>query len=452
MNAGRPPFCRYSVRMSGVFGHRFGRKNSRHLGACQLGEVLGQLHLRVAPREVRVRLREAELGQPVHHLRPGERLGQEDHLRMLALDARDHPLPERRTPWCAGCRPGRCARPADPVANTLSQLLHSACQSSALEVERVDVLVLLRRVLGVLDRAVRAVRGTTPGAPRTYGWSGEHWNAMSSAISMPCSRRAVRPGGGSPPACRAPGGSPCGRRPRRHRRSPTGCRRRPGRRRRRCSCPCGARADRVDRRQVEDVEAHLRDVRQPRLDVVERAVAARLGRRPSAGTSRTRRRSGPAPGRRALVAPSTCGWRSDDRDGGPSAPPSSASRARRRRSSGRAAALAPRLPAPLAVSPFAALAAPSFPASLVALSFPPSFPASLRLPPRSSASPESTWAFFLPRVLGGALGGGADQSGTNLEVDRHVLPGLDALPQVAPPGLEGVDPRLDGVTPREPSR
>ena len=34
----------------------------------------------------------------------------------------------------------------------------------------------------------------------------------------------------------------------------------------------------MDRRQVEDVEAHRRDVRQPRLDVGERAVASGLGR------------------------------------------------------------------------------------------------------------------------------------------------------------------------------
>src|ERR1700693_1997660 len=28
MNAGRPPFCRYSFKMSGVFGHKLGRKKS----------------------------------------------------------------------------------------------------------------------------------------------------------------------------------------------------------------------------------------------------------------------------------------------------------------------------------------------------------------------------------------------------------------------------------------
>ena len=62
----------------------------------QLGEVLGQLLLGVAPGEVGVRLREAELGQPVHHLRPRERLGQEDHVRDASrLTSRDRPLPER---------------------------------------------------------------------------------------------------------------------------------------------------------------------------------------------------------------------------------------------------------------------------------------------------------------------------------------------------------------------
>src|SRR5438105_445326 len=33
MNAGRPPCCRYSCRMSGVFGQTFGRKYSRD-GCC----------------------------------------------------------------------------------------------------------------------------------------------------------------------------------------------------------------------------------------------------------------------------------------------------------------------------------------------------------------------------------------------------------------------------------
>ena len=47
----------------------------------ELGQVLGELGLGVAPGEVAVGLGEADLGQPLHHLGPGERLGQEDRRR-----------------------------------------------------------------------------------------------------------------------------------------------------------------------------------------------------------------------------------------------------------------------------------------------------------------------------------------------------------------------------------
>src|ERR1700757_5049736 len=43
----------------------------------RLVEVLKQLVGSVAPREVRIRLVKSTLPQPVHHLRPRERLGQE---------------------------------------------------------------------------------------------------------------------------------------------------------------------------------------------------------------------------------------------------------------------------------------------------------------------------------------------------------------------------------------
>ncbi len=54
-----PPNCRYSGRMSGVLGQRFGRKKSRTGRLRQLGEVLRELVLGVAPGEVGVRLGEA---------------------------------------------------------------------------------------------------------------------------------------------------------------------------------------------------------------------------------------------------------------------------------------------------------------------------------------------------------------------------------------------------------
>ena len=67
--------------MSGVFGQQLGRKYSRPVAVRELGEVLDDLLLGVAPGEVGVRLREAELGQTMHDLRPRERFGEEDHLR-----------------------------------------------------------------------------------------------------------------------------------------------------------------------------------------------------------------------------------------------------------------------------------------------------------------------------------------------------------------------------------
>ena len=93
---GRPEVCRKGGLMSGVLTKKFGRKKSRTGGALSSVEVFDDLLLGVAPREVGVGLGEADLRQPVHQLRPGERLGQEDHIRMPAANVGDHPMPERQ--------------------------------------------------------------------------------------------------------------------------------------------------------------------------------------------------------------------------------------------------------------------------------------------------------------------------------------------------------------------
>ena len=62
--------------------------------AGQVPGVLLELVLAVSPGEVRVALAEADPGQLVHHRGAGERLGQEQHVRMLFLDRRDQPVPE----------------------------------------------------------------------------------------------------------------------------------------------------------------------------------------------------------------------------------------------------------------------------------------------------------------------------------------------------------------------
>ena len=125
-----------------------------------LGQVLDELGLGVAPGEVGVALGEADLGQAGHQLGPGERLGQEDDLRVGGLDLPDAPLPERERLRVGVVDPEDADAVADPE---VQDLLAGLPQGPAVggvgrpHVERVDVLVLLRGVLGVLDRAVGPV-------------------------------------------------------------------------------------------------------------------------------------------------------------------------------------------------------------------------------------------------------------------------------------------------------
>ncbi len=125
-----------------------------------LVDVLAQLPRRGAPREVGVALREAHLGQLGHQLGPREGLGQEDHVGVVALDALDQPGPKRHG---LGVRVVDAEHPhalLDPVPQDVAaRLPQRGAVGVALgpEVDRVDVLVLLRRVLGVADRAVGPV-------------------------------------------------------------------------------------------------------------------------------------------------------------------------------------------------------------------------------------------------------------------------------------------------------
>ena len=143
-------------------------------------------------------------------------------------------------------------------------------------------------------------------------------------------------------ACRAPGGRRCGR-PRR-RRSPTGCPDRPGSRAERVvAAPCGASCrsggSAAGRATSKPMPATYGEPR--RSTSRKRAVAAGLGRRASAGTARTRRRSARARrststaqrARRASARRARSGWRAI------------AARQRRRRGAAPRAARGRRLPA-----------------------------------------------------------------------------------------------------------
>ena len=51
----------------------------------------------------------------------------------------------------------------------------------------------------------------------------------------------------------------------------------------------------------------------------------------------------------------------------------------------------------------------------------------------------------LPVSGAGTAGSGAHQGGADLQVDSYVLCRVDAFGEVARPGLESIDPGLDGV-------
>ncbi len=151
----------------------------------------------------------------------------------------------------------------------------SARQAACLEVERVDVLVLLGRVLGVLDRAVRP----HPEPLRVLGCIGMIGRALECDVERDLDPARLR---GTAEvlevlerpqlrvdrlvaALDGPDGPRAARVVRPRRRDVV-------------TALAVDPPDRVDRRKVQHVEAHGRDVGQPRLHVPERAVAAGLGR------------------------------------------------------------------------------------------------------------------------------------------------------------------------------
>ena len=132
-----------------------GPEELAHRRLRQFRQVIRDLLLPIPPRKIGVRLAEAELRQPVHDLRPRKRLRKKEHLRMIALDLRNRPLPERK---CLGVRivdaKDRDAH-ADPVDEDALQLLPHSLPVFAFKIEGIDVLIFLRRILRILNGPVR---------------------------------------------------------------------------------------------------------------------------------------------------------------------------------------------------------------------------------------------------------------------------------------------------------
>ena len=141
--------------MSGVFGQKLGRKNSRTSVLRQFGQVLREFRFRVSPGEVRIGLCEPQLGEPVHDIRPRECFSQKNQIGMFFLKIANHPFPE-----IEGFRMRIIdAKDADtlfhPELNNGLEFLPQCAPLRRLKFEGIDVFILLGRIFRILHGTVR---------------------------------------------------------------------------------------------------------------------------------------------------------------------------------------------------------------------------------------------------------------------------------------------------------
>ena len=123
--------------------------------AREFGEIALELGLAVAPGEIGVALLEADFCEGVHHRWSSECLGQEDHIFELRVHLGNQPLPKvhRLGVWVID--PKHLDSERNPVLDH-AQNLEVDAVAVVVEVDRVNVLILLRRVFGVGDGSVGA--------------------------------------------------------------------------------------------------------------------------------------------------------------------------------------------------------------------------------------------------------------------------------------------------------
>ena len=119
-------------------------------------QILFQFVLGVAPREVAVGLGEAHVAQGAHHAWAGECLGQEQDLRVLLGHGGNHVLPETHRLGVRIIDPEDRHARLDPQVHDALDFLFDA-RHVGVEVDRIYILIFLRRVFGERDGAVRLV-------------------------------------------------------------------------------------------------------------------------------------------------------------------------------------------------------------------------------------------------------------------------------------------------------
>ena len=93
----------------------------------------------------------------MHHLRAGERFGEEHEFRTLFLDVCNQPFPEREGLGVRVVDTENFNALVGPEQDNVFDFLPQSLVVLVVVVERVDVFVLLGRVFGELDAAIRFV-------------------------------------------------------------------------------------------------------------------------------------------------------------------------------------------------------------------------------------------------------------------------------------------------------
>src|SRR5580658_6825461 len=128
-----------------------------HLGGGQLDEIIGYFLLCVAPGEISVGLRKADLYQAVHHLRACKGFRQENHVGMARTHFSDQPFPERERLSVRIVDAKDANAFAGPIEDRVTQREPKVGDSvCCIKFDVDDVLVFLRRVFGIAYRTVRA--------------------------------------------------------------------------------------------------------------------------------------------------------------------------------------------------------------------------------------------------------------------------------------------------------
>ena len=219
----------------------------------------------------------------MHHRRPRERLGEEDRRPgRPRAHLGDQPLPERQRLRVRVVDAEDPDAVPHPVQDDVAKRLPEPEPVLGLPVDVDDVLVLLGRVLGVLDRPVGPVLEPLRmlGQPRVVG------RALDREVERDLEPELLRGrarAGRSRRACRARDGSRRGRPP--PSRSPTGCRGRPAARAACCCAPCAR-----SRRSGGSAASRRRRSRARRARGSTCSTPGEAART-SAGRARTRRRS-----------------------------------------------------------------------------------------------------------------------------------------------------------------